>query len=220
MRSTFFFVTPILLTMAILCAECNAFAPPPPSMLRKSKKIARTALHMPDLENPSGPFDGATSRVVPRGGASTAMAKLTSVANFAGMLCVIDCTVLPVLTVATPVLSAFKIPMLSESLLHSMSHAISLFFVLPVGSLSSSLNYLQSKAKAPFLVSLLGLLLIGSANFDWCHFGIHNAVAHALHCGTWVHRSVNLLGCAFLIGGNRVAHKKAHEAGACCDHKH
>ena len=95
MRSTFFFVTPILLTMAILCAECNAFAPPPPSMLRKSKKIARTALHMPDLENPSGPFDGATSRVVPRGGASTAMAKLTSVANFAGMLCVIDCTVLP-----------------------------------------------------------------------------------------------------------------------------
>ncbi|GMH81611.1 hypothetical protein TL16_g08988 [Triparma laevis f. inornata] len=106
--------------------------------------------------------------------------------------------------------------MLPESLLHSVSHAISLFFVLPVGSLSSSLNYLQSKSKPPFFTSLLGLLLILTANVDWHNLIGHNSITHALHCGTWVHRIINLLGCAFLIGGNRVAHKKGHEKGDCC----
>jgi hypothetical protein len=65
---------------------------------------------------------------------STIQEKMQQISNVASILCVADCTVLPLVTVLLPVLGFTTSSIGStsaDSLLHSIGHAISLYFVIP-----------------------------------------------------------------------------------------
>jgi hypothetical protein len=65
---------------------------------------------------------------------STIQEKMQQISNVASILCVVDCTVLPLVTVLLPVLGLSTSTFVStstDSLLHSIGHAISLYFVVP-----------------------------------------------------------------------------------------
>ncbi len=86
-----------------------------------------------------------------------------------------------------------------------------------VGGLAATMNYLSSKNAFLSSLAALGLSLIYAAN------GGHGApllsmlphdLAHNLHCGTVLHRSVNIIGCALLLSSNYFAHRLS------CNHDH
>mmetsp|Transcript_8708 Transcript_8708/g.10985 ORF Transcript_8708/g.10985 Transcript_8708/m.10985 type:complete len:244 (-) Transcript_8708:485-1216(-) len=146
--------------------------------------------------------------------------KLSRISNVASMLCVIDCTVLPVVTILLPLIG-LGASSDQTKLLHELGHSVALFFVLPVGGLAATMNYLSSKNV--FLASLatLGLTLIYAANG---HGGpilslLPHELACALHCGTILHKSVNIVGCALLLSSNYFGHRLScnHDRGGCCD---
>lgn len=143
---------------------------------------------------------------------------LTKFSNFASMLCVIDCTVLPAVTVLLPLIGLAASP--AQSIwLHELGHKVALFFVLPVGSLASSLGYVSHRKKSYLMCAVFGLALIYASNG---HGGpilslIPHELGHSIHAGV-LHRPSNILGCAFLLGSNYLSRKLSH--GDCCDHSH
>ena len=98
-----------------------------------------------------------------------------------------------------------------------------------VGGLAATMNYLSSKSTFFASIALLGLSLIYAANG---HGGpilslIPHDIAHALHCGTVLHRVTNIIGCACLLSSNYFAHRIScdhdHHGGGCnheYDHSH
>mmetsp|Transcript_17550 Transcript_17550/g.26259 ORF Transcript_17550/g.26259 Transcript_17550/m.26259 type:complete len:247 (+) Transcript_17550:101-841(+) len=169
--------------------------------------------------------------------------KLAKISNIASLLCVVDCTVLPIVTVIFPLIGLGASPAQAHWL-HELGHSVALFFVLPVGGLAATMNYLSSKSMPLFSIATAGLSLIYAAN------GGHSApllsslphdLACKLHCGTVLHRSVNIIGCALLLSSNYFAHRLScnhdhdhgHDHGhghghdghkdgtkSCCDHDH
>ena len=110
--------------------------------------------------------------------------RLVIVTNFASLLCVLDCTLLPLVSMAIPALS-FGAGILSSSSsatgssaglaasalshlnahLPGISHGIAMWFVLPVGMLTAATNYVFGHGRMRFaLASMLGLSLIYLAN--------------------------------------------------------
>lgn len=156
--------------------------------------------------------------------------KLAKISNIASMLCVIDCTVLPVVTVLLPLIGLGASPAQAKWL-HELGHSVAIFFVLPVGGLAATMNYLSSKNAFLSSIAVLGLSMIYAANG---HGGpilsrLPHNIAHSLHCGTLLHRSVNIVGCACLLTSNYLAHRLGcdHDHGhghshsdSCCDHDH
>jgi len=147
--------------------------------------------------------------------------KLLQISNVASLLCVIDCTVLPVVTVLLPLIGLGATPE-QDIWLHHLGHKVAMNFVLPVGSLAAIMNYTSHKNASLSFVSLIGLLFIYAANAS-CHSYIlsifpHHLV-HFLHDGL-THRCVNVSGCALLLGSNYLGHKvgcKDHRGhGSCC----
>ena len=116
--------------------------------------------------------------------------RLVDVSNFASLLCVLDCTLLPLVSIAIPALSlgagilsssgaagggaaatTGNASLLASALSHlnahlpGISHGIALWFVLPVGILTTAVNYVFGHRRLRFaLVSMLGLSLIYLAN--------------------------------------------------------
>jgi hypothetical protein len=165
------------------------------------------------------------------------------VSNFASFLCVLDCTLLPLVTVALPLLGVMNLGASQLEAIDKLGHSLALYFVLPVGSLTTVINYLSHKKKYISALAFLGLVMVGLAN---SHTHVHHWpalgpvsldwIGSALHkiqgCGTspW-HRIVNVSGCAFLLGSNYwsqqqdgcAAHGIAgggdcHNHGAGCNH--
>merc|ERR1712070_809205 len=102
------------------------------------------------------------------------VAKVNRFANIASFLCVLDCTVLPVLTVALQ-LTGFT----SESkmhALHELGHRVALYFVLPVGGTAALSNFASHGRKRISVFALLGLLGIYAANG---HSGLLSRLPHA-----------------------------------------
>jgi hypothetical protein len=142
--------------------------------------------------------------------------KLSRVSNWASLLCVLDCTILPVITVVVPLLG------LSSASVHAVGHAIALYFVLPVGILTTALNYRVGHRNTTIAaLGVLGLLCILVSNggcslghvvehwngYEWQTLGywLHQ-VGHGL-----LHRLVNVMGCVCLMGSNYLSRK----AGSC-----
>mmetsp|Transcript_8567 Transcript_8567/g.14116 ORF Transcript_8567/g.14116 Transcript_8567/m.14116 type:complete len:466 (+) Transcript_8567:96-1493(+) len=106
--------------------------------------------------------------------------RLLDVSNFASLLCVLDCTLLPLVSIAIPALSwgvGFFIgsggaytavpPALSAFLayLPVLSHGIALYFVIPVGLLTTVINFFFGHREVKFSTSaLFGVALIYAAN--------------------------------------------------------
>ena len=108
--------------------------------------------------------------------------RLLDVSNFASLLCVLDCTLLPLVSIAIPAISwgvgfilgsggavsaATMPPALSAFLayLPALSHGIALYFVIPVGLLTTIINYFFGHKEVKFsMAALFGVALIYVAN--------------------------------------------------------
>ena len=102
--------------------------------------------------------------------------RLAMVSNIASLLCVLDCTLLPLVSVTLPLLS-WSANTLSGStgvlanisafmpLLDEASHGMALFFVIPTGILTASVNYFFGHRKLRIsALSAIGIMMIYSAN--------------------------------------------------------
>lgn len=178
--------------------------------------------------------------------ASLLMDKVRKLSNFAGLLCVLDCTLLPIVTVALPLLGVLNLGAGQLQAIDKLGHSLALCFVLPVGSFTTIVNYLSHRKKHISVMAVFGLVLVGLAN---SHFHVHqwpslvlgsstslslDWVGEVLHkiqgCGTspW-HRIANVGGCSLLLGSNYWSQKQDgcaahHIAGGDCgaghDHGH
>jgi len=153
-------------------------------------------------------------------------------------LCVLDCTLLPIITVALPLLGVLNLGSSQLQAIDQLGHSLALFFVLPVGGLTTTINYISHRKKWISSLAIIGLTMVGLAN---SHIHIHHwptlfggtislnwigSVLHAIQgCGSspW-HRIVNVSGCAFLLGSNYLSQQQdgcAHgDHGADCGHNH
>jgi MerC mercury resistance protein len=149
--------------------------------------------------------------------------RLRQLSNVASILCAIDCTVLPILTVLVSLGGGIAI---STPWLHALSHQVALYFVVPVGLLTTGINmWSQSgdnRRNGGWLVAamgLLGVILVGLANAsDAAVFGwVPMAWRHAAHHGL-THRLVNVAGCALLWSSNSWSRRQC--ASPTCTHDH
>ena len=140
--------------------------------------------------------------------------RIRQMSNVASFLCVLDCTVLPLVTVALPLLGVVNLGAARMQAIDKLGHSLALCFVLPVGSLTALINYLSHKKKTILALAIVGLTMVGLAN---SHIHVHhwpsvgsfslNWIGTVLHkiqgCGAspW-HRIINVSGCAFLLGSN------------------
>jgi putative flippase GtrA len=159
--------------------------------------------------------------------------QLLQFSNFASLLCVLDCTILPIVTIVFP-LMGILVSASQLEWLHQAGHAVALGFVLPVGGMATVTNYLYNhRTKWIAAIGCLGLLLVGSANAG-CSLVPHGVggtvghfvheMLHTLHHGIQ-HRVANLAGCALLLLSNYLSRKKAAEKATCsggagCNHSH
>mmetsp|Transcript_23839 Transcript_23839/g.36773 ORF Transcript_23839/g.36773 Transcript_23839/m.36773 type:complete len:259 (+) Transcript_23839:90-866(+) len=161
---------------------------------------------------------GSSTSTTEQGKMGQVLEALTKFSNFASMLCVIDCTVLPAVTVLLPLIGLAASPAQS-AWLHELGHKVAMYFVLPVGSLASSLGYLSHRKLSYLMSAVIGLALIYASNG---HGGpilslIPHELGHSMHAGV-LHRPSNIMGCCFLLGSNYLSRKLSH--GDCCDHDH
>jgi MerC mercury resistance protein len=175
---------------------------------------------------------------------STSTERLLQLSNVASMLCVVDCTVLPLATIGLSVASSMagaatafgaESPLASwiggvSPLLHEWGHLAALYFVVPVGVLASTVNYSVHRSRRIAAVSIVGLLLVILANAGCGHGFVHALEAllphswghaahralHAAHHHAVLHRVVNLMGCAFLLFGNHLSRQHSACASANC----
>jgi hypothetical protein len=145
---------------------------------------------------------------------------LMKISTFASWFCVLDCTLLPIMTGVLPLLGLASFTAAQSLWMHEMGHTIALHFVMPVGFLASSVNYLCCHGRKQLLgMAWAGLILIFMANVG-CDFAhsvedvlprllgtvIHNLL-HRFHEG-WEHRLCNAIGCSLLLGSNYLAHQQ------------
>lgn len=154
--------------------------------------------------------------------------KLLKVSNFASALCVIDCTLLPLVTIVLPLFGIVAASPAQMHYLHELGHQVALWFVMPVGTLATTLNYSNHGKFWISSLGWLGLVAILLAN-GGCHVfpHFHGPVGHALHELTHLlhhgimHRVTNLTGCFLLLFSNYLSRR---QKGACmepaCGHKH
>jgi len=149
--------------------------------------------------------------------------QISKISTMASFLCVIDCTILPLLTVVFPLLGIATSSLFDSEWLDHIGHLAALYFVMPVGALAATTNFLSHRKVSLLSMSFLGLLSVYSANG---HDGpilslIPHAIAHELHCGGALHRIVNISGCGLLLGSNFLSRKYSsleHIHGPNCIH--
>jgi MerC mercury resistance protein len=150
---------------------------------------------------------------------SNMMDRVRQVSNFASFLCVLDCTILPIITVALPLLGVLNLGPAQMEGLHELGHSLALYFVLPVGGLTTVLNFLSHRKSWIASMATMGLVLVGLANSHIHLPGssplwISQALHMIQHSGAW-HRIVNISGCALLLGSNFLSQQQG-----CAHHDH
>ena len=145
-----------------------------------------------------------SDQVEPQPKRPTWKALVQTISNFASLLCVLDCTLLPIITILFPLLN-MAIPLES---LHHLGHAIAMCFVLPVGALTTAFNFGTHRRIRLALSSVMGLILIAMANS-------HSIPVHWLHHG-WGHRLTNVVGCATLLTCNHLSRQLAGHKNCDC----
>ena len=146
------------------------------------------------------------------------------VSNLASLLCALDCTLLPLVSVAIPAIS-WGVELLSSATTNGgavgaggndnnaimtslsssiayylpvLSHGIALYFVVPVGLFTAIVNYLLGHRDVRFaLVSLAGVALIFAANTS-DGVGVPSVDA-------WL-RSAGIVATAHATGGGHAVH--------------
>mmetsp|Transcript_4597 Transcript_4597/g.6784 ORF Transcript_4597/g.6784 Transcript_4597/m.6784 type:complete len:300 (+) Transcript_4597:3-902(+) len=144
--------------------------------------------------------------------------KLRRVSTFASLLCVIDCTLLPIVTVILPLLGLAGSPA-HLAWIHELGHKMAMFFVLPVGGLAATMNYVSHKKLRISIPAAIGLLLVYLANAGSDSLLVSqlpHAISHAFHCGA-THRITNIAGCALLLGSNYLSRQIGCVNDKCLD---
>jgi hypothetical protein len=129
--------------------------------------------------------------------------------TIASWLCIIDCIILPILTLVVPLLGDLSIFGQERfQFLHSIGDLTTIFFLLPIGCFSTILNYVMSQRKRPWtaLLGAIGLLLVALANAYSIPGVGHLQVFHCFHRGTG-HRVLNVVGCFCLLGSNYLSQR-------------
>jgi len=145
------------------------------------------------------------------------MANLLKISNYASALCVLDCTILPFVTIVLPLFGTVAASPAQMEWMHEAGHTVALYFVLPVGGLATTTNYCTSHRNLWILaLGWMGMLLILGANAG-CHFAhdwfpkgglwhILHDLLHMIHHGI-IHRITNLGGCSMLLASNYLSHR-------------
>ena len=107
--------------------------------------------------------------------------RIRQISNIASFLCVLDCTILPIITVALPLLGVLNLGPTQLETLHQLGHSLALYFVLPVGSLTTIINYSSHKKTWIASMAAAGLCLVGLAN---SHIHLHHTVRMDHKCIT------------------------------------
>jgi MerC mercury resistance protein len=144
------------------------------------------------------------------------LSRLQRYTTIASWLCLIDCIVFPIVTLIIPLLGIFNSNAAgagaggghghhgdTEKWIHDASHVATLLFLIPVGFLSTCINYISHRRLQIVSLSVFGLVLVGIANsYTATH---HWERMHVLHNGIW-HRLVNVCGCFCLLLSNHWSH--------------
>jgi hypothetical protein len=133
-------------------------------------------------------------------------AVLQNISNMASVLCVIDCTLLPIITIIFPLLNMA----VNLEGLHQLGHLVAMRFVLPMGAVTTALNFSTHRRTRLLTISLLGLALIGLSNSH----ALPIMAPHWLHHG-WGHRLTNVAGCTALLTSNYLSHQLVHKNCEC-----
>ncbi|AFZ79922.1 hypothetical protein BEWA_027710 [Theileria equi strain WA] len=115
-------------------------------------------------------------------------------ANYAGIICLIDCIVLPIIIAITSCLNVFR----DFETVKKITHVLELLIVIPFGTLSVVMNYRKTKKKRLAACGTCGILVIIGSHF------FHT---------TWIHSLISITGCAMLISSNVLSRRHAE-----CDH--
>mmetsp|Transcript_23707 Transcript_23707/g.35355 ORF Transcript_23707/g.35355 Transcript_23707/m.35355 type:complete len:265 (-) Transcript_23707:461-1255(-) len=137
--------------------------------------------------------------------------RIANFSNIASLLCVVDCTVLPIVTVIFPMIGFVTSPTQLDWI-HELGHSIAIYFVIPVGGSAALMNYLSHKRLLLSTPALIGLSMIYLVNG---HGGpilskLPNELIDSLRYGTILHQATNIAGCALLLGSNYVSHRAGH----------
>lgn len=165
-------------------------------------------------------------------------ARLRQVSNIASILCAMDCTIMPVITVALPLVGILDLEPQQMQALHHLSHQLALYFVLPIGTLTTALNYQDHRHKGITSLGVAGLGTIGLANSSWAASALTTVVDPFFFSNTAggfdtivqalqqhdsaMHRVANTLGCAGLLSSNYLSqqrgcsHHHHHHGSGCC----
>lgn len=133
--------------------------------------------------------------------------QLLQLSNWASLFCMLDCTLLPLVTVILPLLGLVTWSPTALHRLHLLGHRVALWFVIPVGTLATWLNYSQHRQLPIALLGSIGLIMVFSANCDATY-----DIMHALHEGP-AHNVCNLMGCAMLLSSNYLS--RSWQSGCC-----
>jgi len=130
----------------------------------------------------------------------------------ASWVCLVDCTIFPILTFVIPLLGFANLGHDRLKFLHSLGDATTIYFLLPVGSLCTATNYYAGHRK-PQIAALgaFGLVLVVLANWYSIPWLGHLQIFHCFHQGIW-HRITSLSGCACLLGSNHLSHRHNHSS--------
>jgi len=149
--------------------------------------------------------------------------KITKIANIASILCAIDCTVLPLFSVALSFLGIFKTSTVSahNELIHHIGHLFATYFVLPVAGTVAIMHF-ATKKYIPSIVTALGMSFVYVTN---SHGGpilalLPHELHHVLHHNPVWHRVVNLSGVALMLVANYLSKRMGCADDKCCDHDH
>ncbi|KAG7361391.1 MerC mercury resistance protein [Nitzschia inconspicua] len=178
-------------------------------------------------------YESITEKVIPANSSSPLnerqqqkmVATLQRYSTIASWLCLIDCTILPILTVVIPLLGLANLGRERLQMLHTIGDFTTLYMLLPLGGSSIALNFALSRRKRPWIAGLgvAGLSLVALAN-SYSLPGIgHLEIFHFAHQGMW-HRIVNAMGCFCLLISNQLSGQYQHslqgntkkEEDSCC----
>jgi hypothetical protein len=133
--------------------------------------------------------------------------------RIASWICVFDCTILPIVTFLMPLLSgglkSSNNNNSSSSIILEFIHSIGdysvIYFLLPVGTVSVTLQYYTSHQQLwIFGMGVIGLVFVTIANFYNLPIVGHIDIFHIFHGGIY-HRLLNIFGCTCLVGSNHIA---------------
>jgi hypothetical protein len=215
----------------------SAFASRNTTPVRMHTVLRRSGTGAPPLFStnpPAGPGTDENAAIPAGDGGPSAslLDRFRRVSNVASLLCVLDCTLLPLVTVALPLLGVLDLGAARVRALDRLGHALALYFVLPVGGFPTVVNYLSHRRARIAALAILGLALVGTANshfhvpWGWPWGWLGTILHKAQGCGTspW-HRVANVGGCALLLGANYWSQRQdgcaAHGiAGDVCGQDH